>query len=61
MVLEEAFFRLPWKQLTLLAKGFLTYAPVAAVPGSEVALYNTLDKDSGPLAEDWASGRSEEQ
>lgn len=32
------------------------YAPVAAVPGSEVALYNTLDKDSGPLAEDWASG-----
>lgn len=40
---------------------FLTCVPVVAVPGSEVVLYNILDKCSGPLAEDWASGRSEEQ
>lgn len=43
------------------AKDVLTYAPAAAAPGSEEVLYNTLDKDSGPSAEDWASGRSEKQ
>lgn len=40
------------KIITVLAKDFLTYVPVAAVPGSEVVLYNILDKYSGPLAED---------
>lgn len=49
------------KTTDFTGQDFLTYVPVAAVPGSEVVLYNILDKYSGPLVEDWASGRSEKQ